>query len=55
MRGRREADPRGLRPLASALDAVRAEVAPQTLLAAVQEAWPEAAGSLAASASAGTA
>jgi predicted nucleic acid-binding Zn ribbon protein len=31
-------------PLASALDAVRAEVAPQTLLAAVQEAWPAVAG-----------
>ena len=31
-------------PLASALDAVRAEVAPLTLLASVQEAWPEVAG-----------
>jgi predicted nucleic acid-binding Zn ribbon protein len=31
-------------PLASALDAVRAEVAPRTLLAAVQEAWPGVAG-----------
>jgi predicted nucleic acid-binding Zn ribbon protein len=27
-------------PLAAALDAVRADVAPQTLLAAVQESWP---------------
>jgi predicted nucleic acid-binding Zn ribbon protein len=27
-------------PLAAALDAVRADVAPQTLLAGVQEAWP---------------
>jgi predicted nucleic acid-binding Zn ribbon protein len=36
------------RSLASALEAVRGEVAPQTLLAAVQEAWPEVAGSLAA-------
>ena len=31
-------------PLAAALDAVRAEVAPATLLAAVQEAWPGVAG-----------
>jgi predicted nucleic acid-binding Zn ribbon protein len=31
-------------PLASALDAVRAEVAPQTLLASVQETWPQVAG-----------
>jgi predicted nucleic acid-binding Zn ribbon protein len=31
-------------PLASALDAVRAEVAPRTLLAAVQESWPQAVG-----------
>ena len=31
-------------PLASALEAVRAEVAPQTLLASVQETWPEIAG-----------
>lgn len=31
-------------PLASALEAVRAEVAPQTLLASVQETWPEVAG-----------
>lgn len=36
------------RPLAGALEALRGEVAPQTLLAAVQEAWPAAAGSLAA-------
>ena len=36
------------RSLAAALEAVRSEVAPQTLLAAVQEAWPAAAGSLAA-------
>ncbi len=36
------------RSLAAALEAVRSEVAPKTLLAAVQEAWPEAAGSLAA-------
>ena len=38
----------GPRSLASALGAVRAEVAPQTLLAAVQEAWPRTAGELAA-------
>ena len=31
-------------PLAAALEAVRAEVAPVTLLAAVQEAWPAVAG-----------
>ena len=36
------------RPLGAALEAVRAEVSPQTLLAAVQEAWPSAAGDLAA-------
>ena len=36
------------RPLAAALESVRSEVAPQTLLAAVQEAWPSAAGALAA-------
>ena len=41
MRERRRDDPH---PLAAALDAVRAEVAPATLLAAVQEAWPGAAG-----------
>lgn len=35
-------------PLAAALEAVRADVAPKTLLAAVQEAWPQVAGSLAA-------
>ncbi len=34
------------RSLAAALAAVRTEVAPQTLLAAVQESWPAAAGSL---------
>ncbi|MEJ7875909.1 MAG: DUF721 domain-containing protein [Solirubrobacterales bacterium] len=38
----------GPRSLAAALEAVRAEVAPLTLLAAVQEAWPEVAGDLAA-------
>jgi predicted nucleic acid-binding Zn ribbon protein len=32
--------------LAAALDAVRADVAPKTLLAAVQEAWPGAVGSV---------
>jgi predicted nucleic acid-binding Zn ribbon protein len=31
-------------PLASALEAVRADVAPQTLLASVQESWPQIAG-----------
>ena len=35
---------RGPRSLAGALAGVRAEVAPQTLLAAVQEAWPDAVG-----------
>jgi len=45
---RRRGDQGAPRSLASALEAVRSEVAPQTLLAAVQEAWPEAAGSLAA-------
>ena len=34
------------RSLAAALEAVRSEVAPQTLLAAVQETWPAAVGSL---------
>ena len=34
------------RSLAAALEAVRSEVAPQTLLAAVQESWSDAAGSL---------
>lgn len=38
----------GPRSLAGALGAVRAEVAPQTLLARVQEAWPKVAGELAA-------
>lgn len=36
------------RSLAAALESVRADVSPQTLLAAVQEAWPAAAGNLAA-------
>ena len=36
------------RSLAAALEAVRSEVAPQTLLASVQEAWPAVAGSVAA-------
>lgn len=40
--------PGGPRSLADALSAVRAEVAPLTLLAAVQEEWPRAAGELAA-------
>jgi predicted nucleic acid-binding Zn ribbon protein len=45
-RGRRgREDPR---PLATALEAVRAEVAPKTLLGAVQEAWPDVVGPLAA-------
>ena len=48
MSSRRRGDQGAPRSLASALEAVRSEVAPQTLLAAVQEAWPEAAGSLAA-------
>lgn len=48
MSARRGSDPRGPHSLAEALEAVRAEVAPLTLLAAVQEAWPEAAGPLAA-------
>ncbi|MDQ3729724.1 MAG: DUF721 domain-containing protein [Actinomycetota bacterium] len=52
-RGRSGPVPRGSEgagphSLAAALEAVRAEVAPQTLLAAVQEAWPEVAGDLAA-------
>jgi predicted nucleic acid-binding Zn ribbon protein len=34
----------GPRPVAHALDAVVAEIAPPTLLAAVQRAWPQAAG-----------
>jgi len=45
---RPERVPGGPRPLAAALEAVRAEVAPLALLAAVQEAWPEVAGDLAA-------
>ena len=36
------------RSLATALEALRSGVSPQTLLAAVQEAWPDAAGPLAA-------
>ena len=35
---------RGPRSLAGALAGLRSEVAPKTLLAAVQEAWPEAVG-----------
>jgi hypothetical protein len=35
---------RAPRPVARALDAVTAELAPATLLAEVQRAWPEAAG-----------
>jgi predicted nucleic acid-binding Zn ribbon protein len=35
---------RGPRPLATALDRLTAELAPATLLAAVQRAWPRAAG-----------
>ena len=35
---------RGPRPLATALDRLTAELAPATLLAEVQRAWPEAAG-----------
>jgi hypothetical protein len=35
---------RGPRPIAHALDAFTSEVMPATLLAAVQQAWPEAAG-----------
>ena len=46
--GRRRGEQGQPRSLAAALEAVKGEVAPQTLLAAVQEAWPEAAGSLAA-------
>jgi predicted nucleic acid-binding Zn ribbon protein len=42
-KGRRSGAPRSL---AEALESVRSEVAPQTLLAAAQEAWPRAAGSL---------
>jgi predicted nucleic acid-binding Zn ribbon protein len=40
---------RGLRPLAPALDRMREELAPQTLLAAVQRVWPEAVGPVIAS------
>jgi predicted nucleic acid-binding Zn ribbon protein len=35
---------RGLRPLAPAVDRVRDELAPQTLLAEVQRVWPDAVG-----------
>lgn len=42
-RGPKRADPRSL---ADALAAVRADVAPMTLLSAVQEAWPTVAGDL---------
>ena len=48
MSARRSKDKGPPRSLAGALETVRSEVAPQTLLAAVQEAWPCAAGSLAA-------
>ena len=48
MSSRRRGDHGPPRSLAAALEAVRTEVAPQTLLAAVQEAWPDAAGDLAA-------
>lgn len=47
MSARRRGDQGPPRSLASALEAVRSEVAPQTLLAAVQEAWPDVAGDLA--------
>lgn len=43
--GARKSSPRSL---AAALEAVRAEVAPLTLLAAVQEGWPRVAGPVAA-------
>ena len=42
--GRRERGHDEPHQLASALEAVRAEVAPQTLLASVQETWPQVAG-----------
>ena len=48
MSTRRRGDQGPPRSLAAALESVRSEVAPQTLLAAVQESWPEAAGTLAA-------
>lgn len=48
MSARRRGEPGPPRSLAAALEAVRSEVGPQTLLASVQEAWPEVAGSLAA-------
>ena len=38
----------GPRSLAGALEGIRSDVAPLTLLAAVQEAWPEVAGAFAA-------
>jgi hypothetical protein len=37
---------RGPRPVAHALDALTAELAPPTLLAEVQRAWPDAAGAV---------
>jgi predicted nucleic acid-binding Zn ribbon protein len=48
-RRRDPVDALGPRSLAAALESVRSEVAPLTLLAAVQEAWPGVAGALAAS------
>ena len=48
MSSRRRGEKGPPRSLSTALEAVRAEVSPQTLLAAVQEAWPDAAGNLAA-------
>ena len=44
--GRRSRGRSSPKSLADALEAVRSEVAPQTLIAAVQEAWPDAAGPL---------
>jgi predicted nucleic acid-binding Zn ribbon protein len=38
---------RGPRPVSAALDALTAQLAPKTLLAEVQRAWPEAAGAFA--------
>ena len=37
---------RGPRPVAAALDALTAQLAPPTVLAAVQRVWPDAAGTL---------
>jgi predicted nucleic acid-binding Zn ribbon protein len=42
--GRRDRGSDQPHPLASALEAVRADVAPQTLLASVQEAWSQVGG-----------